>query len=76
MGRQGGTRNPPVVSFVLLLTFLYIDNIYVRFGSSVLRQVVVVVVVVSSLENHFGFRNTNVRVKTDHSISLRWNKTF
>ena len=77
MGRQGGTRNPPVVSFVLLLTFLYIDNIYVRFGSSVFRQaVVVVVVVVSSLENHFGFRNTNVRVKTDHSISLRWNKTF
>ena len=76
MGRQGGTRNPPVVSFVLLLTFLYIDNIYVRFGSSVFRQVVVVVVVVSSLENHSGFRNTNVRVKTDHSISLRWNKTF
>ena len=75
MGRQGGTRNPPVVSFVLLLTFLYIDNIYVRFGSSVFRQVVVVVVV-SSLENHFGFRNTNVRVKTDHSISLKWNKTF
>ena len=75
MGRQGGTRNPPVVSFVLLLTFLYIDNIYVRFGSSVFRQVVVVVVV-SSLENHFGFRNTNVKVKTDHSISLRWNKTF
>ena len=75
MGRQGGTRNPPVESFVLLLTFLYIDNIYVRFGSSVFRQVVVVVVV-SSLENHFGFRNTNVRVKTDHSVSLRWNKTF
>ena len=74
MGRQGGTRNPPVESFVLLLTFLYIDNIYVRFGSSVFRQVVVVVV--SSLENHFGFRNTNVRVKTDHSVSLRWNKTF
>ena len=74
MGRQGGTRNPPVESFVLLLTFLYIDNTYVRFGSSVFRQVVVVVV--SSLENHFGFRNTNVRVKTDHSVSLRWNKTF
>ena len=72
MGRQGGTRNPPVESFVLLLTFLYIDNIYVRFGSSVFRQVVVV----SSLENYFGFRNTNVRVKTDHSVSLRWNKTF
>ena len=72
MGRQGGTRNPPVESFVLLLTFLYIDNIYVRFGSSVFRQVVVV----SSLENYFAFRNTNVRVKTDHSVSLRWNKTF
>ena len=29
--------------------------------------VVVVVVVFSSLENYFGFRTTNVRVKTDHS---------
>ena len=38
--------------------------------------VVVVVVVFSSLENYFGFRTTNVRVKTDHSVSLRWNKTF
>ena len=37
---------------------------------------VVVVVVFSSLENHFGFRKTNVRVKTDHSVSLRRNKTF
>ena len=37
---------------------------------------VVVVVVFSSLENYFGFRTTNVRVKTDHSVSLRWNKTF
>ena len=35
-----------------------------------------VVVVFSSLENYFGFRTTNVRVKTDHSVSLRWNKTF
>ena len=26
----------------------------------------VVVVVFSSLENYFGFRTTNVRVKTDH----------
>ena len=34
------------------------------------------VVVFSSLENYFGFRTTNVRVKTDHSVSLRWNKTF
>ena len=25
------------------------------------------VVVFSSLENYFGFRTTNVRVKTDHS---------
>ena len=31
---------------------------------------VVVVVVFSSLENYFGFRTTNVRVKTDHSASL------
>ena len=28
--------------------------------------VVVVVVVFPSLENYFGFRTTNVRVKTDH----------
>ena len=35
-----------------------------------------VVVVFSSLTNYFGFRTTNVRVKTDHSVSLRWNKTF
>ena len=38
--------------------------------------VFVVVVVFSSLENYFGFRTTNVRVKTDHSTSLRWKKTF
>ena len=39
---------------------------------------VVVVVVFSSLENYFGFRTTNVRVKTDHPSvsSLRRNKTF
>ena len=37
---------------------------------------VVVVFVVSSLENYFGFRTTNVRVKTDHSVSLRRNKAF
>ena len=30
----------------------------------------------SSLENYFGFRTTNVKVKTDHSVSLRWNKRF
>ena len=36
----------------------------------------VVVVVFSSLENYFGFRTTNVRVKTDHPVSLRRNKTF
>ena len=33
-------------------------------------------VVFSSLENYFGFRTTNVRVQTDHSVSLWWNKTF
>ena len=38
--------------------------------------VFVVVVVFSSLENYFGFRTTNVRVKTDHFVSLRRNKTF
>ena len=29
-----------------------------------------------SLENYVGFRATNVRVKTDNSVSLKWNKTF
>ena len=29
-----------------------------------------------SLENYFGFRTTNVKGKTDHSVSLRWNKGF
>ena len=28
----------------------------------------------SSLENYFGFRTTDVKGKTDHSVSLRWNK--
>ena len=28
----------------------------------------------SSLENYFGFRTTNVKGKTDHSVSLRWNR--
>ena len=30
----------------------------------------------SSLENYFGFRTTNVKGKTDHSVGLRWNKRF
>ena len=30
----------------------------------------------SSLENYFGFRTTDVKGKTDHSVSLRWNKRF
>ena len=30
----------------------------------------------SSLEKYFGFRTTNVKGKTDHSVSLRWNKRF
>ena len=30
----------------------------------------------SSLENYFGFRTTNVKGETDHSVSLRWNKRF
>ena len=33
-------------------------------------------VVFSSLEYYFGFGATNFRVKTGHSISLGWNKTF
>ena len=34
------------------------------------------VVVYSSLENYFGFRTTNVKGRTDHSVSLRWNNRF
>ena len=30
----------------------------------------------SSLENYFGLRTTNVKGKTDHSDSLKWNKKF
>ena len=30
----------------------------------------------SSLENYFGLRTTNVKGKTDLSVSLRWNKGF
>ena len=30
----------------------------------------------TSLENYFGFRTANVKEKTDHSVSLRWNKKF
>ena len=30
----------------------------------------------SLLENYFQFRTTNVKGKTDHSVSLRWNKRF
>ena len=36
----------------------------------------VVLVVFSSLENYFGFRTTNVKGRTDHSVSPRWNKRF
>ena len=35
---------------------------------------VFVVFVFSSLENYFGSRTTNGRVKTNHSVSLRWKK--
>ena len=35
-----------------------------------------VFVVFSSPENYFGFRTTDVRVKTDHFVRPRWNKTF
>ena len=45
-------------------------------GFFVFVFVFAVVVVFSSLENYFGFRTTNVRVKTDHFVSLRRNKTF
>ena len=40
------------------------------------RLFFVFVVVFSSPENYFGFRTTNVRLKTDRPVSLRWNKTF
>ena len=29
-----------------------------------------------SLENYFSFRTTNVKGKTDLSVSLRWNRKF
>ena len=45
-------------------------------GFFVVVVVVVVVVLFSSPENYFGFRTTNVSVKTDHSVSRRKNKTF
>ena len=38
--------------------------------------VVVFVVVFLSLENYFGFLKTNVKGRTDHSVSPRWNKRF
>ena len=37
---------------------------------------VVVIVDFSSLKYYFGFRTTNVKGRTDHSVSLRWNKRF
>ena len=37
---------------------------------------VVVIDDFSSLKNYFGFRTTNVKGRTDHSVSLRWNKRF
>ena len=49
---------------------------YTRCERLFLVKAFVVVVGFSSLENYFGFSTTNVRVKTDHSVSLRWNKTF
>ena len=30
----------------------------------------------SSHENYFGFRTTNIKGKTDDSVSLRWNRGF
>ena len=30
----------------------------------------------SPLENYFGFRTTNFKGKTDHSVNLRWDKKF
>ena len=36
----------------------------------------VVLVAFSSLKNYFGFRTTNVKGRTDHSVSQRWNKRF
>ena len=47
-----------------------------REGLLLVKDFFFVFVVFSSLENYFGFRTTNARVKTDHSISRRWNKTF
>ena len=40
------------------------------------KPLVFFVVVFSSLENYFGFRKANVRVKINHSVNLRWNNVF
>ena len=67
--------------YVVLWEFWLRGNDYMRYERLLhlkpfLFVFVVVVVAFSSLENYYGFRTTSVRVKTDHSFSLRWNKTF
>ena len=65
------------VCVVLLEFWLRLNEIHeVRTFAPCKGFFFVFVVVFPSLENYFGFRTTNVRVKTDHSVSLRWNKTF
>ena len=86
-GFQGGKRSaqasahplsPAFVCLVLLEFWLRLNEMHeVRtFASCKGFFFVFLVVVSSSLENYFRFRTTNVIVKTDHSVSLRWNKTF
>ena len=49
---------------------------YMRCERLPLVKAIVIVVVFSSLENYFGFRTTNVRVKTDHFVSRGGIKRF
>ena len=51
-----------------------LQEVHVRTFAPCRAFLFVLVVVFSSLENYFGFRTTNVRVKTDHSVSLRWKR--
>ena len=69
--------SPAFVCFVLWEFWLRLNEIHeVRTCAPCKGFFVVVVVLFSSPENYFGFRTTNVSVKTDHSVSRRRNKTF
>ena len=69
--------SPAFVCLVLWEFWLRLNEIHeVRTFAPCKGFFFVFVVVFSSLENYFGFRTTKVRVKTDHSVSMTWNKSF